>query len=546
MRQWRGRCLGGALFLALLGPNVRAQRPAPAITGYRVALKLPAAGDTIVATVRVAFTRTPDAQSLELDLVGLVVDTVAWAVDSAPAADRGLVAWRPAAFTYDGRVLRVRLPPLRGPAEADVAKIRYHGTPRDGLLIGVDVHGRRAVFADNWPERARDWLPSIDLPAAKAPVTFLVDAPPGWKVVANGAWGTTASGEREWVETRPIPPYTMVVGAAHFTVSEHRPLVHGRDTVPIEVWAYPEDSAFADAGPFRLATEIVEVLERLVGPFPYEKLAHVEATTRFGGMENASAIFYDERAWSQGDLPESIVRHETAHQWFGDAVTEGDWHDLWLAEGFATYFDLVVGAALHGDSVLDAGLRANAERYFHSAVVDRPIVDTAEHDPLRLLNANNYEKGSWVLAMLRSTIGDSAFWTGIRAYYRAFRDSTATSQDLQAVMERAAGQPLGWFFGQWLRQPGYPMLACRWRIVRGDTTPHAAVALQQVQRASWGSFLLPSVTLEFDGPGGVRTRRVMALPVRDAEDVFSLPFVPTELRVDPDHLLLLTARVDGP
>ncbi len=291
---------------------------------------------------------------------------------------------------------------------------------------------------------------------------------------------------RGWVETRPIPPYTMVVGAAHFTVSEHRPLVHGRDTVPIEVWAYPEDSTFADAGPFRLATEIVEVLERLVGPFPYEKLAHVEAATRFGGMENASAIFYDERAWSQGDLPESIVRHETAHQWFGDAVTERDWHDLWLAEGFATYFDLVVGAALHGDSVLDAGLRANAERYFHSAVVDRPIVDTAEHDPLRLLNANNYEKGSWVLAMLRGTIGDSAFWTGIRAYYRAFRDSTATSEDLQAVMERAAGQPLGWFFGQWLRQPGYPMLACRWRIVRGDTTPHAAVALQQVQRARVG------------------------------------------------------------
>ncbi len=103
-----------------------------------------------------AFTRTPDAQSLELDLVGLVVDTVAWAVDSAPAADRGLVAWRPAAFTYDGRVLRVRLPPLRGPAEADVAKIRYHGTPRDGLLIGVDVHGRRGFSsADNLARATR-------------------------------------------------------------------------------------------------------------------------------------------------------------------------------------------------------------------------------------------------------------------------------------------------------------------------------------------------------------------------------------------------------
>jgi aminopeptidase N len=336
----------------------------------------------------------------------------------------------------------------------------------------------------------------------------------------------------------------MVLGAGRFTVSEHRPVVGGRDTIPIEVWAYPEDSVFADSGPFRHATEMVEVLERLVGPFPYEKLAHVESATRFGGMENASAIFYDEGAWAGARLPEAVVRHETAHQWFGDAVTERDWHDLWLSEGFATYFDLLVGAALHGDAVLEAGMRANAERYFRSSVVTRPIVDTAQHDLLRLLNANNYEKAAWVLAMLRTVVGDSAFWAGIRTYYRTFRDATASSADFQAVMESAAGQPLDWFFGQWLRQPGYPMLACRWRV-EGDRTG-VAVQLRETQPSAWGLFRLPAVVLEFQSRTGERARRPVALEARDTAVTFELPFVPAALAVDPDHLVLLRAEVGGP
>ncbi|HXQ29879.1 MAG TPA: M1 family metallopeptidase [Gemmatimonadales bacterium] len=537
-RYWAGALL-------LLSSLVQAQGVDPRVTGYRVTLTLPSSGDTITASARVALVRTPNDQTLVLDLVGLAVDGVHWARDTGSAMPEP-DAWAPASFAYDGRVLRVSLPSVRGAVESDVVEVRYHGAPRDGLLIGVDVHGRRAVFADNWPERARYWLPSADRPAAKATVAFDVRAPAGWRVVANGAPQPAGTGGAAWLESRPVPPYTMVIGAARFTVSQHRPAVLGRDTVPVEVWAYPEDSEFADSGPFRQATEIVEVLERLVGPFPYEKLAHVESATRFGGMENASAIFYDEGAWSERRMTEAVVRHETAHQWFGDAVTERDWHDLWLSEGFATYFDLVVGAALHGDSLLATGLRADADRYFRSPVVGRPIVDTAEHDPLRLLNANNYEKGAWVLAMLRATVGDSAFWSGIRAYYRAFRDSTAVSRDLQTVMERAAGRPLGWFFDQWLDQPGYPKLRCRWQATRDSTSSRASLVLEEVQPASWGVFRLPDLSLDFVGPGGVRARRRMPVLSPDVRASFDLPFVPTALELDPDHELLLTSESNGP
>jgi len=332
----------------------------------------------------------------------------------------------------------------------------------------------------------------------------------------------------------------MVIGAGEFTVSSHRPVTHGRDTIPIQVWAYAEDSAFADSVPFKNATEIVETMERLVGPFPYEKLAHVESSTKFGGMENASAIFYAERPYVERRMGEGVVRHETAHQWFGDAVTPRHFHHLWLSEGFASYFDLVVGAALHGDSVLTAGMRRDAESYFSSNVVDRPILDTTVTDYVTLLNANNYPKGAWVLHMLRGYIGDSAFFRGIREYYRRYRDSTALSDDFRSVMEEAAGRDLEWFFRQWLRQPGYPQLNVAWRPqgvgrVRLDVT--------QVQPAVWGRFRLPRLTVEFRAADGRVARRVYSVEGNVSVLFADLPFAPQQVTVDPDGALLLKTAV---
>jgi len=366
-------------------------------------------------------------------------------------------------------------------------------------------------------------------------------------VVANGTFNdceVVVDGGRHsncfWQEPHPIPTYTMVIGAGEFTVSNHRPIIHGRDTIPIQVWAYAEDSAFADSAPFKNATEIVEAMERLVGPFPYEKLAHVESSTKFGGMENSSAIFYAERPYVERRMGEGVVRHETAHQWFGDAVTPRHFHHLWLSEGFASYFDLVIGAVLHGDSVLTAGMRRNAESYFASSVVDRPILDTTVTDYVTLLNANNYPKGAWVLHMLRGLVGDSSFFRGIREYYRRYRDSTALSDDFRHVMEDAAGRDLEWFFRQWLRQPGYPQLDVAWRQqgvgrVRLDVT--------QIQPAAWGRFRLARLTVEFRAADGRVARRVYSVEGSVSVLFADLPFVPQTVTVDPDGALLLKTSV---
>ena len=510
---------------------------------YAFHITLPDSGAQIRGTALIAVGASAHRdETLRLDLVGMTMDSVSGRLWSE----------RPLPFDYDGKVLRIRLPAessevASAPLVTWLITVVWHGTPRDGLIIQPNARGRWSAFGDDWPQRARDWIPTVDDPAHKAPVWWTVSAPADLRVIANGRLEKRqpyGSARTVWLyqEDRPIPTYTMVIGATRMTVSEHRPLIDGNDTIPMEVWAYPEDSAFADSGPFRRVTEIVEALQRFIGPFPYEKLAQVESSTRYGGMENSSAIFYAEQMYVSRRMRESVVRHETAHQWFGDAVTERDFHHLWLSEGFASYFDLVAGAMLDGDSVLENGMRADAESYLHSDVVDRPILDTTVTELTQLLDANSYQKGAWVLHMLRGYIGWPAFLAGIRDYYRTFRDSTALSDDFRRVMERASGKDLGWFFGQWLRQPGYPQLDVTWNW---DSTARAAVVtVAQGQPAAWGTFRLPDVTLEFASGSGQVTRRDLDVPSARRQTLrIPLAEAPSALRVDPDGALLLTATV---
>jgi aminopeptidase N len=514
-----------AVLAAMLGAtSLTAQRPGVNVLSYRFAISLPDTGTAIRARARIFFRRsTGSGDTLRLDLVGLTVDSV-WGRYR-----------RPLHFTHADGALKIRLGPGSG---SDQVNIAYHGTPQDGLI--------GAAFGDNWPERARYWLPTIDDPGDKARVEFAVGAPADRRVVATGRLFRVERATRgrrvwTWSESHPVPTYVMVIGAGRFGVSRHRPVIHGRDSIPVQVWAFPDDSVFADSVPFRRATEIVEIMEGLAGPFPYEKLAHVESSTRYGGMENATAIFYPAKPYGDHTMREGVVRHETAHQWFGDAVTEGAWAHLWLSEGFASYFDLVIGAALDGDSVLTVGMARGARTYFASQVVDRPLVDTAEHDPNKLLNENSYQKGAWVLHMLRESVGDSAFFRGIREYYRVYRDSTAVSADFQRVMERAAGRDLSWFFRQWLWQPGHPRLAATWHYEPADR--RVRLDVEQEQPGAWGSFRLPRLEVEAVTGSGGHVRRVFSMDGRTMIAFIEMDEPPAAIRIDPDARLLVTTNV---
>ena len=428
-------------------------------------------------------------------------------------------------------------------------RIRYHGTARDGLVVKVDSSGNRTFFADNWPDRAHLWLPVQDHPSDKAEVNFRVEVPLDLQVIANGTLikvDTLARNRAAWqyrLSTR-IPPSNFVFGAAHMAVTPLTPASCTLPCVPQAAWSYPQDSAYA-AKAFSVAPGIVEYFSQIVGPFPYPSLAHVETSTRFGGMENATAIFYASQMYAAKNVGEEIIAHETAHQWFGDAVTEDDWHHLWLSEGFATYLAALWLGHAHGDSVFQAKMQHNAETVFYqkgkdgvrvnNPVTETPIVDTTATDLMGLLNSNNYPKGAWVLHELRGLVGDSAFFAGLQLYYSRYRNGTALSSDFEKVMQEVSGQDLDWFFTQALMLPGYPMLTVRWRPV-GSTVE---LEITQVQPPAWGLRQIPKLEIAVDG-------KLVTVDASASATRVTVPVTrePTSIVVDPQHKWLLQAKVE--
>jgi aminopeptidase N len=287
----------------------------------------------------------------------------------------------------------------------------------------------------------------------------------------------------------------------------------------------------------------VEWRAQLIAPFPYEMLAHVQSSTIYGGMENASAIFYDERLFRDRAMTVDLIAHETAHQWFGDAVTPRDWPHLWLSEGFATYFSALWTERSRGDSAFRAQMAGTRDRILAdtAAVPRRPVIDTIETNLTALLNANSYEKGGWTLHMLRRLVGDSAFFRGIRQYYNAHRHGTAVTDDLERAVEAAAGQELDWFFEQWLRRPGFPTPTLTWHY---DSTASRVTVTVDQQGARFGAYRFPLALAVRDVAGGVRrvVIEVAAQPRTTVELPLAVSSRPERIVPDPEVELLALFR----
>jgi aminopeptidase N len=526
-KEARALCALLALLLLLPAPararDEYLRRPELDAQQYRIRLRIDDASDRLSAVAEIVFAvRAAGVREVPLDFAGLEVDAVE-------------VNGRAARFTRTAGRLRVALADTYRPGDSLTVSVKYHGSPDDGLYFKRNKFGDRTVFADNWPNRAHHWFPSVDHPYDKAKVEFFVNAPARYSVVANGRLVETAGAQdgsrlTHWREDVPVPVYCMVFGATEFSVVD----AGAWGGTPLSFYLYRND---LDKGrrDYGRALRMLEFYSNLVGPYPYEKLALVESTTRFGGMENSSNIFFDEKAYDGSGKLESTVAHEVAHQWFGDSVTERDWHHLWLSEGFATYFGALFFERADGRERFLRMMLDAKDRYLKDAgAVARPVYDPAVTDLFKLLNRNNYEKGGWVLHMLRGLMGDEKFFAGVREYYRTYRDGNALTEDFRRVMERHAGRPLGWFFRQWIYEPGFPAFDAAWRW--DESAKRLRLRLRQTQRGA--AFRVP-LAVEFD-EGGAPRRESVEVSGREQSFNFRLERRPRAVRVDPDEWVLKT------
>jgi aminopeptidase N len=432
------------------------RQPAVDAVHYRFAVTIAEQSPRITAEASATFRLLAPTPHIELDLISESGGN-GMAVRSVTAAGATV------AFTHHGNRLRLPVPAATQPGQDVTYVIAYAGTPADGLRVFTNMHRERVVFSEGWPNRARHWLPMIDHPYDKATGEMIVTAPASFQVVSNGVLVEEVdlgAGQRRthWKQSVPIASWLFAVGVARFD-AHYAGATQG---VPLQTWAFPQDRAAARTLFEETSRRAMDFFSARVGAFPYEKLANVQASGFGGGMENATVIFYGEKGVASGRGP---VVHEIAHQWFGNSVTERDWDDVWLSEGFATYFALLYDEQFEGRDAFVAGLKRSRASILESArkLPDTPVVHRNLDDMERVLNTFVYQKGGWVLHMLRREIGADVFWTGIREYYRRYRDRNASSDDLRQVMEQVSGRDLRWFFAQWLNRGGNPRVEGSWR-----------------------------------------------------------------------------------
>ncbi|MBS1607930.1 MAG: M1 family peptidase [Bacteroidetes bacterium] len=479
------------------------------------------------ALVQVRFTDATDRFNLDLTSVkqGKGMNVIS-------TTEKG----RPITITHQDNILSFQLSTKAKVGDTSVFEINYNGIPSDGLIISKNKYGNRTFFADNWPNRGHNWIPCHDDPSDKATVEYIVTAPQHYQVVANGIQveETNLDNNKKlsrYVEDVPIATKVMVIGAADFAVN----LSGFVGCIPVYSWVYPEErnKGFYD---YAQANDILPFFIANVGPYGYKKLANVQSKTTFGGLENANTIFYYENSITGTRRSESLLTHEIAHQWFGNMATEKSFAHLWLSEGFATYFTILYFENKHGiDTALYMLKKDRREVVAFSKENNHPIVDTTVKDYMQLLNANNYQKGGWILHMLRRQLGDSAFWQSIRAYYATYAGKNADTRDLQRIFEKNSGRNLDTFFNQWLYTPGQPSLNITWKV---DKNKKLLLKVSQLQTRP---FVFP-LELELKTSNGKSV--IVKLDISKREEVFSVtaPKGVTGIITDPNTSLLFEEK----
>ncbi|MBI5284867.1 MAG: HEAT repeat domain-containing protein [Chloroflexi bacterium] len=463
---------------------------------------------------------------------------------------------KPVKFDYSDPVLRVDLGrPLRAGAETEIA-IAYSASPRRGLYFTAPDRDYPDKPLQAWTqgqdEDSRHWYPCIDFPNHQQTSEVMVTVPASMISIGNGELKSVAVNRRGGTKT-----YHWYQGIPHVTyllsqiAGEFAEITHQWQGVPVEYY-----------GPVGREKDLQRTLDRtpdmlaffsdITGvKYPYAHYAQTfVADFIFGGMENISATtltetsLLDKRASLDADS-DGLLAHELAHQWFGDLLTCRDWSHGWLNEGFATYFEALFTEHHKGLDEFRYELHQNTQIYMSEdgARYRRPIVNNVYHEPIDLFDRHLYEKGSLVLHMIRTVLGDDLWKKTIRHYVAKHRSTNVTTADLQRAIEAATGRNIDWLFDQYVYRGGHP--AFRLGFEWDESAKQAKLSVTQTQDEKDSSIFRLPVEIDFTVDG-----KKHAFKVQVAEKAhnffFALPGKPEMVRFDPGHNFLKSVEFKRP
>jgi tetratricopeptide (TPR) repeat protein len=391
-------------------------------------------------------------------------------------------------------------------------------------------------------------LPTLNLGDSR-PVRLEVTVPEEYTAVATGAMVDQDRTQRPgWITSRfrldqPVF-YSGVAVAKYQTFEEdYVSTVTGR-TLPLAIHLLPGMTTSTARIYLDKLPDILSFYESLLGPFPYDKLAVAQVSHLPGGLGTPGILMLGPPAWVNPEVPAVFLAHEVSHAWFGNLVGLDLSVDspIWLSEGFAEYLDALYHEHENGSGSLARTMRERAVQFFTmtARIRERALADLRGN--ISALAPSSYVKGAYVIHMLRSLMGDEAFVRFLRSIIQQHAEGILRLKPLQALAEKAAGEPLDWFFDQWVQGVGIPRLevvdAC---LVPGEGN-RKDLSVVIVQKGP-KTFRLPidlQVELESGSPWKAR------LDLRETTSIVVLqpPGKPVRVVLDPETWVLRHPRFE--
>lgn len=399
------------------------------------------------------------------------------------------------------------------------------------------------VASDSWPDNVHHWFPCYDYPNDKVTNEIIATVKQGFKVLSNGRLAEVRHDKTKgmvtyhWRQEQLHSTYLIFLAAAPYEVVRD-----AYKNIPIHYWVYPKDKPFARIT-FKNTPKMMEYFNRIFGyDYPWAKYDQVVVPFG-GGMECTSAtamgqwIVHDERG-AIDFFNTGIVAHELAHQWWGDLITLRTWAHTWLNEGFGTYCDYLYYRYEYGDDEGAVNLLGKKDRYLGAARTRyiRPIVMDRYRMPQDMFDAHTYPKAALVIHMLRSILGDDAFFRTLKHFLHEHAFQPVDTHDFIKAVKTVSGQNLDWFFQQWLYSPGHPVLNVNWKW--SEKNRQVLLTVKQIQDRSKGVplFRLPVVVGVYTASG----KEIHRLEIQKEQEEFQFNSneKPLMVRFDEGNCLL--------
>lgn len=420
--------------------------------------------------------------------------------------------------------------------ETVFVKIKYEGKPKSlgfGSFNFDKVKNGYMIYTLNEPVFASTWFPCIDLPDDKAFTDIFITSDSVYTSLSNGKLvETKIEGDKKtfhWKTFYPISTYLIAVYSAQYKSRNEKYFSMSKDSVDIVYYSLPEnfDAAMKD---FSDHKKYLSTFEKLFGVYPFakEKYSIAEFGWRLGAMENQTITGIGSRYISGMKLFRDMIIHELAHSWWGNAVSPKTWKDIWLNEGFATYSEALYWEKESGFEALQTTLIPKFAKFSNGT-----LYNPGDQLFTRLV----YDKGAWILHMLRKEVGDSAFFKIIRNYFETYKYKNAATEDFKNICEKISGKKLKYFFDQWVyKGEGIIDAEYDWSVKKENDNFTVEIFLQQLQKGyDIYKFPLDIKIIFQDGTGEAKTFYV---DQKEERISFAVKQKPSEILFDPDKWLL--------